>query len=66
MKDEITISKKEFEDLIRDVVTDNATQITTGISVQDGFKCTLFGAMVAHELVDRLFKNEDLEVEKNG
>lgn len=66
MKDEITISKKEFEDLIRDIVTDNATQITTGISVNDGFKCTLFGAMVAHDLVDKLFNNEDLEVEKNG
>ena len=66
MSDEITINKKEFEDLIREVVTDNAAQIATEISTDEGLKCTLFGAIIAHELVDKLFKNEELEVEKNG
>ena len=66
MNNEITINKAEFEDLMREVITDTAAEIGTEIDMNEGFKCTLFGAIIAHELVDKLFNTDDLEVEKNG
>ena len=65
-KQEITITKKEFAELIREVVTDTAAEIGTEIDVSEGLKCTLFGAMIAQDITNRLFKQEDLEVEKDG
>lgn len=63
---EITINKAEFEDLIREIVTDTAAQIADEVDVEEGFKCTLFGAIIAKGLTDKLFNTDDLEVEKNG
>ena len=65
-KQEITITKKEFEELIRESVTDTAAEIGTEIDMSEGFKCTLFGAMIAQDITNKLFKKEDLEVEKDG
>ena len=65
-KQEITITKKEFEELIREVITDTAAEIGTEIDMSEGLKCTLFGAMIAQDITKKLFKQEDLEVEKDG
>lgn len=63
MKDEVTISKKEFEDLIRDVVTDVASDIAVEIGQTEGLMLTAFGVVVAHKMADVLF-NDDLEVKE--